>query len=162
MSKLFAIPHFLEGRVHQEAYTRWLHRKAATHLKRDRKRCQHEITGSQYRHGIHAAVCASGGFDFYTGEALDWEKISTYSNDESQAERSEYKAGFALLPTVDHVVLDDGRYEFVICGWRTNDAKNDLCRAEFIDLCRRVLAHHEAGATNTVQPVRSHTRTDKA
>jgi len=149
VSKLFAVLAFLDGRVSQEAYTRWLGRKAAAHVKRDRKRSTHEITGSHYKQLIHKAVCASRGADFYTGELLAWEKLSTYRNEESQAQRSVYKAGFALLPTVDHVLLQDGRYEFVICGWRTNDAKNDLCHAEFVELCRRVIAHHEHGATSS-------------
>jgi hypothetical protein len=144
MSKLFALPPFLEGRVLPEAYTRWLHRKAAAHVKRDRKRSPHAIMGSHYRRLIHQAVRSSGGTDFYTGEPLAWEKLSTYRNEDSKAQRSAYKAGFALLPTVDHVLLDDGRYEFVICGWRTNDAKNDLCRAEFVKLCRKVVDHHDA------------------
>jgi hypothetical protein len=143
MSKLFSLPPWLEDRVTQRAYTRWLHRKAATHVRRDRKRSEHLIAGAEYRGLIHAAVLASGGFDFYTGEALEWEQISTYCNEASKAQRSAYKAGFALLPTVDHVLLEDGRYDFVVCGWRTNDAKSDLCHADFLDLCRRVLAHEE-------------------
>ncbi|HEX8467665.1 MAG TPA: hypothetical protein VF620_07665 [Allosphingosinicella sp.] len=143
MSKMFALPAFLKGRVTQEAYSRWLGRKAAAHVKRDRLRSLHEITGSHYRQQIHSAVCESGGTDFYTGEPLAWEKLSTYCNEDSKAGRSAYKAGFALLPTADHVLLEDGSYDFVICGWRTNDAKNDLCHAEFIKLCRQVIAHHE-------------------
>jgi hypothetical protein len=143
MSKMFALPSFLQDHVSQDVYTRWLSRKAAAHVKRDRLRSQHEITGSHYRRRIPLAVCESGGADFYTGEPLAWDKLSSYSNEDSKAGRSAYKAGFALLPTVDHVLLDDGRYDFVICGWRTNDAKNDRCHAEFIELCRRVMAHHE-------------------
>ncbi len=112
-------------------------------MKRDRKRSIHPIMGAEYRKLIHAAVRACDGRDFYTGEALAWEKLSAWSNEDSQAQRSTYKAGFALLPTVDHVLLEDGRYDFVICAWRTNDAKNDLCHAEFLELCRRVLAHQE-------------------
>lgn len=149
MSNLFPLPPFLEGRLTQAAYVRWLHRKAAAHVKRDRKRADHPITGSHYRNRIHAAVVNSKGLDFYTGEPLAWEMVSTYSNEESKAQRSIYKAGFALLPTADHVLLDDGSYDFVICGWRTNDAKNDLCHAEFIELCRRVISHHD-GASGTV------------
>jgi hypothetical protein len=141
--RLYELPNFLKGRASQDQYERWLSRKAATHLKRDRKRVPHEITGKDYRQLMHAAVCRSEGNDFYTGEHLAWEKISTYSNDESKEERSTYKAGFALLPTVDHIMGDDGKYNFAICGWRTNDAKNDLNYAEFLDLCRLVLRHHE-------------------
>jgi hypothetical protein len=28
----------------------------------------------------------------------------------------------------------------VICSWRTNDAKSDLTRDEFVELCRKVIA----------------------
>jgi hypothetical protein len=55
--------------------------------------------------------------------------------------RTGNKAGFALLPTVDHVPCEDGQYDFVICAWRTNDAKADLGHEDFIALCRRVVAH---------------------
>ncbi len=143
MPSLFTLPPFLEHRITQQVYTRWLHRKAAAHVKRDRKRSEHLITGSEYRKLIHRAVCASSGLDFYTGEPLDWEKLSSYCNDNSKAERASYKANLALLPTVDHVMGDDGRYDFVICAWRTNDAKSDLCHTEFVALCRRVIMHHD-------------------
>lgn len=136
------LPPFLVGRVTREAYARWLHRKAVAHVKRDRLRLAGPISTSGYKQQIHAAVCASNGADWYTGEPLAWEIISTYNNDESKADRSAYKARFAHLPTVDHVLREDGAYDFVICGWRTNDAKNDLSLGEFLDVCRRVLARH--------------------
>lgn len=144
MSKLFAIPAFLADiGLTQQNYLRWLHRKADAHVKRDRKRSTHKISGSLYRSLIHAAVCVSEGRDFYTGDSLDWTLLSQYDNGESKAERSAYKARFAHLPTVDHVLLDDGRYDFVVCGWRTNDAKSDLGHEEFVELCRKIVAHCE-------------------
>ena len=63
-----------------------------------------------------------------------------------------YKAGFAMLPTVDHVARPDGRWDFVICAWRTNDAKNDLSHYEFIDLCRRVIAHTDRNPASESSP----------
>ena len=95
---------------------------------------------------MHDAVCKSEGRDYYTGENLDWELIGTYCNASSKAGRSQYKAGLALLPTIDHVLLEDGRYDFVVCAWRTNDAKNDLSYSEFLELCRQVIKHHDQGA----------------
>jgi hypothetical protein len=73
--------------------------------------------------------------------------VSTYSNAESKAGRTAYKSQFALLPTVDHVPGADGEYDFVICAWRTNDAKNDLSHDEFVALCRRVVDYHEEAVT---------------
>lgn len=145
MPTLYPVPAALG--IPQETYIRWLRRKAAAHVKRDRKRCEHSIMGEEYRRLIHAAVCRHGTHDYYTGEKLEWKLVSTYSNEESRLGRSGYKAGFALLPTVDHVPGKDGRYDFVICSWRTNDAKNDLGHAEFIELCRRVVARADAART---------------
>ena len=132
--------------VEQATYIRWLRRKAAAHVKRDRARATHAITGEAYRHAIHAAVTDHGVNDFYTGELLNWSLVSRYNNEDSKLGRSTYKAGFALLPTVDHVLTADGKWDFVICAWRTNDAKNDMSQAEFLDLCRRVIAYSEKDA----------------
>lgn len=125
-------------------YIRWLRRKAAAHLKRDRKRFpDQELTGEQFRQDIHKAVCDHGTHDFYTGEELNWSLVSTYDNAASKLGRTAYKLGLALLPTVDHVFETDGTWRFVICAWRTNDAKNDMSHAEFVALCQRVVAHHQ-------------------
>ena len=134
------LPVFLNSVVTQLAYERWLLRKAAAHVKRDRKR-GHTCADAAYRNAIHQAVVLSGGNDAYTGEKLDWSLISTYDNDASKLGRHAYKAGFALLPTVDHVASDATSASFNICGWRTNDAKHDLSVDSFLDLCRSVLEH---------------------
>lgn len=144
MSKRYKLPDCLISRTDQGTYERWLRRKADAHVKRDRKRCSYEIMGEEYRLLIHEAVSRSGGKDHYTGEDLRWDLLSTYDNEASRLDRVAYKASLALLPTVDHVPGADGRYDFVICGWRTNDAKNDLSHDDFIALCRKVIAHHES------------------
>ena len=130
--------------IDQATYIRWLRRKAAAHVKRDRKRCDHEIIGREYRRLIHEAVTAHGTHDYYTGEELDWSLVSTYCNEASRAGRAAYKADLALLQTVDHVVGENGRYDFVICAWRTNDCKSDLDYLAFVELCRRVIAKADA------------------
>jgi len=94
-----------------------------------------------YKEAIHGAVLLSGGKDAYTDEVLDWKLISTYRNEDSKEGRHRYKAGFALLPTVDHVTEEVSEGGFCICGWRTNDAKGDLSGSEFFELCERVLKH---------------------
>jgi hypothetical protein len=138
MPRKHTTPVFLEGVVSPEAYERWLERKAAAHLKRDRKRGRTAMRPA-YKEAIHAAVILSDGLDSYTGERLDWRLISTYRNEESKAGRHGYKAGFALLPTVDHIDAGATESSFRICSWRTNDAKNDLSPDQFIDLCSKVL-----------------------
>jgi hypothetical protein len=140
-STKYALPAFLEEHCGEQAYIRWLSRKAKTHVKRDRARENSSATREEYMMAIHKAVVQSGGFDEYTGEALDWNLISAYNNEESKEGRRAYKKKFAKLPTADHVGDGTGPADFVICGWRTNDCKNDLPRAEFIELCRAVLAH---------------------
>lgn len=140
MAKKRSLPVFLDSIVSHEAYERWLLRKAAAHVKRDRTR-GHTCADAAYRDAIHHAVVLSGGTDAYTGEKLDWSLISTYNNDASKLGRHAYKASFALLPTVDHVAADSTAASFKICGWRTNDAKHDLSVDSFIDLCRSVLEH---------------------
>jgi hypothetical protein len=88
---------------------------------------------------IHAAVILSEGKDAYTGEMLDWKLPSKYSNADSQLGRHESKAKFALLPTVDHVSASASEANFCICGWRINDAKNDIFSEAFLDLCEKAL-----------------------
>lgn len=141
MPRKHTMPAFLNGSVLPEAYERWLGRKAAAHVKRDRKRGHSAVTQALYKEAIHAAVVQSGGRDAYTGEELDWKLISTYKNEDSKAGKHGYKFGFALLPTVDHVSAGGTAANFRICSWRTNDAKNDLSQEGFIDLCTKILKH---------------------
>lgn len=91
---------------------------------------------------IHQAVIESNGFDYYTGEPLAWELIRTYDNAKSKAGTRVYKKSFYLLPTVDHFGDDLTANAFKICGWRTNDCKNDLSQEELIKFCELVLTHH--------------------
>jgi len=142
MPKKYVLPSFLSDVVSQEVYERWLRRKAQAHVRRDRKRGNTAAIGESYREAIHSAVIESAGLDAYTGEALNWSLISQYDNDESKENGMHYKRGFALLPTVDHVGDGTGPANFRICGWRTNDAKNDLELIEFILVCESVLKHH--------------------
>lgn len=138
----YAVPLFLEAHIDQTRYEKWFRRKATAHYRGDVNRFGQKHSAEYYRDLIHAAVCASGGKDFYTGEALHWGKISTYNNAASKQGKSKYKAEFALLPSVDHVWKDDGTFAFVICGWRTNDTKADLPLHELLALCERILVNH--------------------
>lgn len=141
MPRKHTMPMFLDGVATPEVYERWLGRKAQAHVKRDIKRNYSGATYALYKEAIHAAVILSEGHDAYTGEELDWTLLSKYNNEESKAGRHGYKAGFALLPTVDHVSAGATEASFRICSWRTNDAKNDLSHEAFVELCKKVLAH---------------------
>jgi hypothetical protein len=142
-SEAYVIPPFLTGICTPQVYLRWLDRKAKAHVKRDRERGNDKATTKEYKRAIHQAVERSGGFDEYTGLPLQWDRISKYNNTESGQRGREYKKKFGDLPTVDHVGDGLGPADFCICSWRVNDAKNDLTLAEFLDVCRAVLAHHE-------------------
>ncbi len=142
MSRKYSLPPFLSGIVSQDTYERWLRRKAQAHVRRDRLRGNVTAIGEVYREAIHSAVLESEGRDAYTGESLDWKLISQYDNDQSKAQGRKYKRDLALLPTVDHVSDGLGSANFKICGWRTNDTKNDLEMSEFLSVCRAVLEHH--------------------
>ncbi|MFT7042851.1 MAG: hypothetical protein ACJAW7_001609 [Candidatus Azotimanducaceae bacterium] len=137
----FQLPEFLKGTQTQETYERWLKRKAAAHLKRDRNRGNTIATGEMYRSAIHHAVVESLGRDNYTDEDPDWTLLSQYDNAESKAHRRDYKRKFVLLPFGDHVNDGLSEADFVISGWRTNDCKNDLTREELIEFCRKILDH---------------------
>lgn len=120
-------------------YPGWVQRKAVTLCKRDQKRGG---TGNvqTYRLAIHAAVVASSGRDHWTGEALDWQLIGTYDNREAASGNGEHKKQYAMLPTIDHR-FNRPEPAFVICAWRTNDAKHDMSPRELLDFCQAVLAH---------------------
>jgi hypothetical protein len=40
------------------------------------------------------------------------------------------------MPTIDHV--DPNRLDFEICSWKINDAKSDMTREEFVNMCSTV------------------------
>ncbi|HYK03193.1 MAG TPA: hypothetical protein VE974_15645 [Thermoanaerobaculia bacterium] len=141
MPKKYALPAFLDGRCTPAAYEHWLSAKAIAHMRRDRDRGNPTATRASYMVAIHQAVIASNGSDYYTGEPLDWERISTYDNDQSKLRRRAYKRELARLPTVDHVGDGLGAPDFRICGWLTNDCKADLTLPELMEFCRRILDH---------------------
>ncbi len=98
---------------------------------RDIKRGNTMANRPAFKQAIHEAVLRSEGRDAYTGELLNWSLIGTYEDEKSKAGKSVYKATFALLPTADHAGDVLGPADFEICGWATNDAKNDLTHEQF-------------------------------
>lgn len=143
MTRKYELPAFLENIQTQEAYDKWLSRKAKTHVKRDRTRGNLVATVASYKIEIHRAVLESFGNDAYTGEQLDWSLISSYNNSDSKALKREYKKKFELLPSVDHVDNGISHANFKICGWRTNDCKNDLSEIELRSFCVKILKYHK-------------------
>jgi hypothetical protein len=139
---IYAVPACIKDQCDQARYKRWLQRKAAAHVKRDRKR-RTICTIAQYKADIHEAVCASQGKDFYTGEQLAWSLLSRWDNASARSGRGKYKKSMALLPTIDHSINESGKPKFVICSWYVNDVKSDLTPEEFLKLCKRVLDYQD-------------------
>ena len=142
----YELPPFLDDAVvARQVYVRWLHRKAQTHARRDGRRWGRTVRVSRYKQAIHRAVLESNGRDFYTHEKLDWFLISSYDNRDSQSQGVKYKKRFAFLPTVDHADPESRQADFRICGWRTNDCKNDLTMEELRMFCEAFLGAQAAG-----------------
>lgn len=142
---VFDLPEFLQGICDRAQYVHWLDRKAAAHVKRDRRRFGPDsCTIAMYKAMVHKAVCDGGDRDYYTGMPLDWKLISTFDNEHAKAGKSEYLRKFGNLPTVDHARDGEGNLHFVICSWRVNDAKSHLSEDEFCELCEQVLKHRNS------------------
>lgn len=122
-------------------YPGWVQRKAVTLCKRDQKRGG-TANVQDYRLAIHQAVLASGGCDHWTGEQLDWHLIGSYDPKQADAGGPEHKRRFALLPTPSQP-SGNPEPQFVICAWRTNDARHDMTPEELLEFCRRVVSHAE-------------------
>jgi|SRR3989338_6424451 len=133
-----SLPEFLKGKVTVKIYKRWLQRKAAAHVRRDRKRSIGDISVTSYKELIHEAVLRSRGLDAYTGDTLNWQLISKYRNE--KAAQMRYKKRFNFLPTVDHC-HEYKKKTFKICSWITNRMKSDMTEKEFIKRCKKVISH---------------------
>ena len=86
-SRKYELPPFLARVSTQAVYERWLHRRAAAQVGRDRNRGNPAATLQKYKLAIHEAVLISEGRDYYTGEVLDWTLLSRYNNLDSQIGR---------------------------------------------------------------------------
>lgn len=131
----YSLPKFLNSKMSEEIFRKWLQRRAQAQVKRDRAKGKYCTIG-QYQLMIYQAVLRSNGRDAYTGEELDWSKISTYDGKKVKREH------LLDMPTIDHAVDLTGREKFEICSWRTNDCKNDLSLSELKQFCRLILKHN--------------------
>jgi hypothetical protein len=127
----------------EDAFRKWLHRKAKAHVRRDKQRGFHRATVPVYKQAILDAIEESQGRDYYTGEQLKWSRIGLWRNAEAAERRGDYRRKFWMLPSVDHDFADPAKPVFHICSWRMNDSKNDQNIAEFLQLAARVKKHRE-------------------
>lgn len=92
-----------------------------------------------------AAVCKAieccEGKDYYTGKPLSWEiTLKHKGNQQTEEEQDAKTAERQERVTFDHLNgrnLED--LQFALCAGKTNDAKNDLTKSEFVELCQAVV-----------------------
>jgi hypothetical protein len=83
VAKVYFLPDFLQGRITDEWYNRWLTRKAKYIIAQDREKhrpCARNATAQQYKELIHAAVQNGGRLDPFTGGTLQWELVCTWDD----------------------------------------------------------------------------------
>ena len=132
-------PPWVSEHLDATSYNDWLSSKAQNMCRRDRKRGG-SYSIAEAKAAIHNAIVASGGRDYVTDEELRWDLLGNYDNEASGREGAAYKRARWMQPTVDHLnslpVCD-----FVICSWRTNDAKGDMSVEELKEFCGLVLTN---------------------
>lgn len=125
----------------EDAFRKWLRRKAMAHVRRDKSRGFMSANVPDYMAAILSAIEDCGGCDHYTGEPLDWRLIGQWRNIEAAERRGEYRREFWNLPSVDHDFTDPNNPVFHICSWRMNDSKSDQTIEEFLALADAVQRH---------------------
>jgi len=85
---------------------------------------------------MHAAICANGLRDPFTGEIMRWDLISTWDPAKAKDLSDEMKQQYNLLPTIDHVDPYGTELKFEICSWRINRCKSTLTPDEFVEVCQ--------------------------
>jgi hypothetical protein len=162
VAKVYFLPDFLQGRITDEWYNRWLTRKAKYLIAQDREKhrpCARNATAQQYKELIHAAVQSNGLFDPFTGDTLQWELVCTWVDTKKKNPDPGLMKRYSLLPTVDHVDPYAGVPAFEICSWLVNRCKNNLTPPEFIALADKIakyrkskqsFSHHAEGPAKTV------------
>jgi len=136
-------PSFLIGKISQATYNHWVRSKSKTHFGRDKKRGNTAISNEKYKMAIHLAVSQSSAtINTRVKHSIGlWSGNTTTKKLKREAEN--IKLPLLFLPTIDHCDDGLGSANFKLCSYRTNDAKHDSSYSDFVDLCRRVIAHAE-------------------
>ncbi|MGB7568919.1 MAG: hypothetical protein WBM07_13745 [Chitinivibrionales bacterium] len=140
----YLLPPFLEDVCTLAQYSKWLLTRAKELYKRDKKMgraCAMQSSRSLYRRAIHAAACASGPLDPYTGDALTWNLIGKWDAAKGNDDHDIFRKEFTLLPTVDHIDPEMKDLDFEICSWLINCCKSGRTPEEFIGLCGKVMEY---------------------
>ena len=138
----YFLPDFLQGRVEQCVYRKWLIEHGSQLFIRDRRLKRPCAAGGNetvYTELIHAAVQSNGKSDPFTGQELAWEIINTWDTKAPWAHDPELMKRFALLPSVDHKYPSAVSLDFEICSLIINESKSSLTPEEFVAQCRRIV-----------------------
>jgi hypothetical protein len=140
---VYPVPKYLQDiGISQDDYGTWLDRITNAHVKRDRQRSTAPINRATYRCAIHKAVCDSNGYDFYTGEELDWKSLQHFNCDFSLNRKDH------LIPSLDHIGLDPSTPVFNICSLRTNKCKSNYTIEQLIDFCCKLLIYQKISGSS--------------
>jgi len=142
--QLYFLPSYLNGICTEDQFRKWLFKRAyELHLRDLRQGRPYAVRGDRvpYTKGIYTAALNAGLLDPYTGERMTWEKIKTWNSTKGKDWPDDLIKSFYLMPTVDHVDPSASVLKFQICSWRINECKSGLTPQEFIELCKKVIAH---------------------
>jgi hypothetical protein len=142
----YPLPDFLNGVWTRLYYGTWLTRKANEARRHDLERKSPfaaRYSQKEYRNMAHEAVVAGNGIDPFTGDTLRYDLALTYDAIKARGNIA-YEKSFDLMPTIDHVDPDAVDMALEICSWRTNFCKSYQNPAEFIAMCRKVVAYTES------------------
>lgn len=128
-----------QKKVNCTRYNAWLNGQARSCRARDQGLIDPLPAIEEYRTRIHDAVIRSEGRDEYTGELLEWNRLNHPRPEAGGRKRHLQRCSY---PSVDHY-FGPGRLDYRICSGVTNLAKGAMDHQRFVDLCRKVAAHHE-------------------
>jgi len=116
-------PDWMSGIVDTDKYREWLLKRAKQIRKRDlelgRQFAKNHVA-NDYRRLINDAVHASGRYDPFTGDELDWSLIKVWDSSKSIDSNGTNIKKFALLLVVDHIDPTAAELRFEICANQVN------------------------------------------
>ncbi|WP_156521991.1 hypothetical protein [Croceicoccus mobilis] len=144
--------------VRCDKYHDWLLEQAKSLRLRDKSSGQAAPPLADYVMALHRAVRRSKGLDEYTGKQVKWYRIN-HQRPAGPGRRKHRTRG--TWPSVDHY-NGTGKLDYRICSATVNFAKSALDEAAFVDLCRKVVRHHNKAQSERNERVASARRAAKA
>ncbi|MDD5675966.1 MAG: hypothetical protein PHC61_17480 [Chitinivibrionales bacterium] len=146
----YVLPKYLESIFTQKNYSALVEQKAGSLRDEDRRRklpCFFRYAKRDYALAIHTAFQNCDGKDPFTGESLRWDLLHKYFKTKIQklmllkTPLGATVRERALLPSIDHKDPQALVLDFEICSLRVNSSKSYMTPAEYIALCKMVVAN---------------------